>query len=388
MYLRLLTILLIVGVGPQSVQSQESPVGEGDILLTEVMYAPEGTDSDREYVEVYNTTGEAVNLNGWTLLGAPVGGGESEEDAIDEDVVVGSGEFVVLCENADTEANGGLDCAFDYVNSINHTNTADYVGLQNPEGDLIDRVTYDEEAGWPDATGASIEFVGAVDEDNSQPDGWEAATARVGDFADRSGPNWGSPNANAPDGALPVELVGFQVRAHDGGAELRWSTATETGNAGFEIQRRRLGAQTWTREAFLAGHGTTADATHYRHQVTPLDPGTHRFRLRQVDTDGTSRIVAEGRVQIAPKGDVRVHGPNPVQSGTPVPVTLRPGAEGPVEVTLFDALGRQLRTARSTTRGTGLVRMTVSTEGLAAGTYFLEVQGAGVTAVKQLAIVR
>jgi len=387
MSFRLLLPLLLVGVVLQPAYSQEGPLGEGDVLLTEIMYAPEGSDSEREYVEVYNATDQAVTLKGWTLLGEPPTGESPLQDVIDEDVVVGSGEFVVLCENPDPEENEGVDCAFDYVNDIDHTNTADYVGLKNENGDLVDQVSYDEETGWPDAVGASLEFVGGVDEDNSRAEAWQVATARVGDFAQRAGPNQGSPNANAPDGALPVELTRFEVRVDGEGARLRWTTASESGNSGFEIQRKGPPTETWAREGFVDGHGTTTDPRSYRYDTDRLPPGTHRFRLRQVDVDGSSRIVADGRVRIRPEAKVTLQGPNPVRRGTTVPVTLRPVDGTPVRVAVYDGLGRRLRTVPSLTDGTSLVRARIPTSGLAAGTYFVRVRGGGLDAVEQLTIV-
>jgi len=386
---RLLVMFLVVGLVVRATSAQETDASPGDIIVTEIMYAPDGPDSDREYIEVYNATDEPINLNGWTLLGQSPEAVESpRRDVIDEDLVVDGGEFVVLCENADAEENGGVTCAFDYVNDINHTNTADYVGLHDRNGEIVDRVAYDEEAGWPDATGASLEFVDGVNEENDRPAAWNKATARVGDFADQSGPNKGSPNANAPDGALPVELVGFRVRAREEGAQLRWSTASETGNAGFEIQRQPPFSAQWTREAFVPGHGTTTDARRYRHRVDHLQPGTHRFRLRQVDLDGTARIVAAGQVQIDARAGITLRGPNPVQGGSSVPVILRPSAETPVQVGLYDALGRRLRTIDPEGGDTDLIRVVLSTDGLAAGSYLVRVQGGGLDAVEKFTLVR
>ena len=387
MLFRLLIILLLVGVVVRPTLGQTETAKEGDIVLTEIMYAPEGTDSDREYVEVFNTTDRAIDLDGWTMFGEPPEVDSPRRDDI-EGVVVESGQFVVLCENGDAAENGGVDCAFDYANRINLTNTADYVGLRNEEGERIDHVGYDEEAGWPDAVGASIEFVGAADEDNNRPAAWKKATARVGDFAEQSGLNQGSPNANAPDGALPVELARFEVRAADGGARLRWTTASEAGTAGFEIQRRGPATRSWTREGFVDGHGTTTDAQRYQFDVNRLRPGTHRFRLRQVDLDGTSQIVADEQVRIQAEVGLTLHGPNPVPGGRAVPVTLRPVNAETVDVALYDALGRRLRPVDVRNTGAELARARVPTTGLATGTYFVRAQGGGLNAVAQLTVVQ
>src|SRR3990172_2309871 len=43
------------------------------------------------------------------------------------------------------------------------------------------------------------------------------------------------------DGNLPVELKSFSASVSDGFVNLSWSTATETNNRGFEIQRKVAG---------------------------------------------------------------------------------------------------------------------------------------------------
>ncbi len=48
-------------------------VGPADhLLVSEVLYDPEGTDAGREWVELYNPTNETVDLTGWTLGDAVV----------------------------------------------------------------------------------------------------------------------------------------------------------------------------------------------------------------------------------------------------------------------------------------------------------------------------
>ena len=46
---------------------------------------------------------------------------------------------------------------------------------------------------------------------------------------------------NIPDGLLPVELTSFTALVQNGRAVLRWETASELNNAGFEVQQRAGG---------------------------------------------------------------------------------------------------------------------------------------------------
>ena len=83
---------------------------------------------------------------------------------------------------------------------------------------------------------------------------------------------------------IPVELthVGAQVDGRD--VTLTWETASETNNAGFEVQMRQ--GESWSPLGFVGGHGTTTEAQAYAFQVRDLLPGTYTFRLKQIDFDG------------------------------------------------------------------------------------------------------
>jgi len=88
------------------------------------------------------------------------------------------------------------------------------------------------------------------------------------------------------DTQLPVELAAYTASVGGDAVMLRWETASETNNAGFHVEQQQ--GQTWRELAFVAGRGTTAERTTYSHTVGALTPGTYRFRLRQVDFDGTT----------------------------------------------------------------------------------------------------
>ena len=140
---------------------------------------------------------------------------------------------------------------------------------------------------------------------------------------------------------LPVELVSFTGVADGATARLRWATASETNNAAFHVERLAAGA--WTDVARVAGHGTTAERQQYAHDVAGLTPGAHRFRLRQVDLDGTAHLSNEVEVVVgAGANRVAVTGANPFRSGTALALTV--ATPQAVRVEVYDALGRRVAT--------------------------------------------
>ena len=84
-----------------------------------------------------------------------------------------------------------------------------------------------------------------------------------------------------------MELVAFSGQLIDRSVVLRWETATESNNHGFEIQKRR-GAE-WAALGFVAGQGTSNVPMHYEYVDASPDP-TNTYRLRQIDR-GQWRLV-------------------------------------------------------------------------------------------------
>ena len=79
---------------------------------------------------------------------------------------------------------------------------------------------------------------------------------------------------------------------------MQWRTTSETNNAGFEAQHRSPEQAAWETLRFVPGAGTTTQPQDYRFRTGALAPGTHAFRLRQVDLDGASDLSPEVRLAV------------------------------------------------------------------------------------------
>ena len=92
---------------------------------------------------------------------------------------------------------------------------------------------------------------------------------------------------HASAAALPVELVSFDAEAQTKSILLEWETATETNNAGFELERRAENETDFRKITFVTGSGTTSDKSLYNYIDKEVIAGTTYFyRLRQLDFDG------------------------------------------------------------------------------------------------------
>jgi hypothetical protein len=99
---------------------------------------------------------------------------------------------------------------------------------------------------------------------------------------------------NSDGSALPVELLLFAGQQKADRVELSWQTATETNNAGFEVERSE-NAKDFEMLGMVAGAGNSNMIQYYNFtDYKPLS-STAYYRLKQVDYDGAyeySPIVA------------------------------------------------------------------------------------------------
>lgn len=188
--------------------------------------------------------------------------------------------------------------------------------------------------------------------------------------------------------ALPVEMASFDLDPDADRALLRWTTTSETNNAGFDVQHRSADGAPWTSVGFVEGALHSDAEQRYTFRTAPLAPGVHTFRLRQVDVDGGASYTEEQTVRIVPQPAVRLSGPNPLRSGQSATLTVRVDAKQDVEVGLFNVLGQRVRTLYTgSATPQHAIETTLRVGRLPSGLYFVRVSGERLTAVERIAIV-
>ena len=117
---------------------------------------------------------------------------------------------------------------------------------------------------------------------------------------------------------VPVELVSFKADIIDENVLLNWSTATETNNSGFAIEKReKLNTKEQTEFSnvgFVEGKGTTTEKSFYSFKEKNEKPGTYLYRLKQIDFDGTFSYSNEIEILVIAPKDFALYQnyPNPV----------------------------------------------------------------------------
>lgn len=107
--------------------------------------------------------------------------------------------------------------------------------------------------------------------------------------------------------AMPVDFASILVKTTRTGNELAFSTATETNNSHFEIERSTNSRQ-WETLGRITGAGTTQERQSYEFEDKSPVVGTNYYRIKQIDYDGTfsysdivsARWTAKPRLSIYP----------------------------------------------------------------------------------------
>jgi len=199
---------------------------------------------------------------------------------------------------------------------------------------------------------------------------------------------------------IPVELVSFSGNYYGGRVQLDWITATEENNHGFEIHRLATSTQAgqmklWESIGFVQGHGTSKAEHRYSfvddfYADAVDNEGVVRYRLRQLDFDGTSALSHTVEVHI-PRSLSAFH----LEQNFPNPVSTRDAAttlrfsiptEQHVRIELFDALGRLLLTSVDGVYSAGMHAITIPVSTLRPGSYHYRLSSATGTLHRRLIV--
>lgn len=169
---------------------------------------------------------------------------------------------------------------------------------------------------------------------------------------------------------FPVELVAFEATREGRDALLRWQTAQERNNAGFEVQHSRNGGHQWAVLGFVPGQGNSQSLQQYDFRVSSLSHGEHLFRLRQLDHTGRETFSPWRSVFVPAEKIEATLWPNPVGSWARLMLHLPQPAEVRIEV--FHADGRPTSVSQTLAIEYGAVAH-LTVEHLPEGAYFVRI---------------
>ena len=102
-----------------------------------------------------------------------------------------------------------------------------------------------------------------------------------------------------------VEFLGLHAAQKDDDVILDWSTATETENAGFILERKTDSLAAWSHlvsyleDDALRGQGTVSSQSDYTFTDTTTSPGTYYYRISGVDLSGALGLLDSLYIELA-----------------------------------------------------------------------------------------
>lgn len=181
-------------------------------------------------------------------------------------------------------------------------------------------------------------------------------------------------------GVIPVELTGFTAEMSNGLVVLKWETATETNNRGFEIQRK-TGNYNWQTVGFVSGNGTTTQMSKYSYSDNPVgitNLAKITYRLKQLDYDGKTNYSKEINVEYtgAPKTfSLEQNYPNPFNPATVIRYAVP--TESKVKVVVYNLTGEVVKELVNEVQSAGFHESTFNTNSgtsLSSGIYFYSIE--------------
>jgi hypothetical protein len=191
---------------------------------------------------------------------------------------------------------------------------------------------------------------------------------------------------------MPVELTSFTSAVNKNGVTLKWSTATEVNNYGFNVERRAVNsANSWTKIGFVAGHGTSNSTISYSYTDAGLASGRYAYRLKQIDNGGAfkySQSIEVAAVSLAPTViGLSQNYPNPFNPSTLI--TFSVASTEQAKLVVYNILGQPVVTLfDGVAVGQQAYQLKLDASKLSTGVYFYKLETPSRTDVRRMQLLK
>jgi len=186
---------------------------------------------------------------------------------------------------------------------------------------------------------------------------------------------------------IPVELTLFSGNYENGVVNLKWITATETNNFGFEVERRN-DYSPYEPIGFVNGNGSSTNRVTYNFVDENLSANRYYYRLKQIDLDGSSEYSNEIEVEIDNLTDFQLYQnyPNPFNPSTKIKYYIPQNSF--VKITLHDILGSEIRTLVSENVQPGNYEIVLDGSDLSSGMYFVRLSSENIQRTLKISLIK
>ena len=204
--------------------------------------------------------------------------------------------------------------------------------------------------------------------------------------------SWVVSNQDLGNVPTPVELSSFAASVNQSVVNLKWQTATEVNNYGFEVERKSNDNKSteWVKISFVEGSGNSNSPKDYSFADKNITGGSKfSYRLKQIDNDGTFTYSGKVDVEVVPtKYELFQNYPNPFNPVTNIKFSLPEDSN--VRINIYNILGERVMELINADYKAGyyVVQFNSSSSGLASGMYIYSIETKNFKSVKKMILMK
>jgi hypothetical protein len=186
---------------------------------------------------------------------------------------------------------------------------------------------------------------------------------------------------------FPVELSSFTGMVINNTIQLNWQTETEVDNYGYEIERQ-VNESEWSNIGFVKGYGNSNSPKRYKFtDINPAGGSKFRYRLKQIDNDGTYEYSDIVDVEFVPTEFALYQNyPNPFNNSTLIKFSL-PEA-GKVSIRVYSTAGEEITELVNKDYEAGYHKVEFNVRSYASGVYFYRLQAGDYIETKKMVLMK
>ncbi|MFC1557746.1 S8 family serine peptidase [candidate division KSB1 bacterium] len=173
---------------------------------------------------------------------------------------------------------------------------------------------------------------------------------------------------------------------------LQWAMHYEVNNLGFDVERS-LDNIVFEKIAHIPGKGTSSIEQDYSYTDSQTNTGAYYYRLKRIKYDGSFEYsnILEAEISAPGNTSVSQNYPNPFNTGTTIQYQLL--NETNVTITIYDVLGRHIRTLTDETKSVGFYEEVWNGtdefgRDVASGTYFYKFSAGSITETRKITFLK
>ncbi len=149
-----------------------------DVIINEIMYDPGSNNQEEEFLELYNTTGASIDLEGWCFSdGITLVTAHADPRCFEAGTSIDANGYIIVSPNPTVTNSTYSETAVASYAGSQLSNGGETITLIDDTTQIIDTVSYDDSPPWPtspDGDGPSLELI-EPSSDNNLASSWGAS---------------------------------------------------------------------------------------------------------------------------------------------------------------------------------------------------------------------